>query len=94
MGKETVDIDSYYVGDHIPEARFAIGDFVHCRYTYYQFYYPFYDDDDYYDDSHYGIVVEVDFAKFDEWPGENIYVVFCTDRIYRFFAEEELTKLS
>ena len=75
-----------------PEARFGVGDLVQCRYTYYQFYYPYYGDHE--EEIYYGIVVEVDYAKFDEWPGENIYVVFCTDRIYRFFAEEELVKLS
>jgi heat shock protein HspQ len=82
------------VDDKVPESRYAIGDFVRCRYTFYQFYYPHYAED--FDDEppYYGIVVDVDVAQYEDWPGEVVYVVFCTDRMYRFFVEEELTKLS
>ena len=77
----------------IPVAAFAIGDFVRCRYTYYQFYYPYYQDEED-EPPHHGIVVEVDYAQYEDWPAEIIYVVFCTDRVYRFFVQEELVKLS
>lgn len=76
-----------------PKARFTVGDLVRCRYTLYQFYYPNYSDD--YDEAPYhGVVVDVDLAEYEDWPGEVIYVVYCTDGAYRFFVEEELKKLS
>ena len=76
-----------------PIPRYAVGDLVRCRYTFYQFYYPQYIDE-FDDPPYYGIVVDVDVAQYEDWPGESIYVVYCVDGSYRFFVEEELAKIS
>jgi len=81
------------VDEYEPAARYAVGDLVRCRYTFYPFYYPYYEDD-FDEPPYYGIIVEVDIAEWNEWPAEYIYVVYCTDHSYRFFVEEELFKLS
>jgi len=81
------------VEPRIPKARYSVGDLVRCRYTFYQFYYPQHEDE-FDEPPYFGIVVEVDYAQYEDWPGETIYVVYCTDRSYRFFVEEELVKLS
>ena len=71
-----------------------MGDFVKCWYTWYQ-YYHYYLESDEHDKPVYGVIVEVDYAHYDdEWFHDIIYVVFCTDGMYRFFVQEEVFKLS
>ena len=82
-----------------PEPKFKVGDFVKCWYSLYQYYYyhhQLYGDDlDIDEDPIYGVVVEVDFAQYDEeWFCDVIYVIFCTDGVYRFFIEEEIWKMA
>tara|TARA_B100000131_G_C17743136_1_gene461948 strand:- start:185 stop:346 length:162 start_codon:yes stop_codon:yes gene_type:complete len=43
----------------------------------------------------YGIIVEVDYAKYEsDWFTDILYVVFCTDGMYRFFVEQEVWKIA
>ena len=79
--------------DSIPKARYAVGDLVQCRYAFYQFYLP-YCEDDLDEPPYYGVIVEIERAEHEEWPAEQIYVVYCTDNSYRFFVQEEVLKLS
>ena len=82
------------MGTKKPEPRYAVGDFVKCWYTWYQ-YYHYYLESDEHDKPVYGVIVEVDYAHYDdEWFHDIIYVVFCTDGMYRFFVQEEVFKLS
>ena len=77
-----------------PVPRYKVGDFVRCWYTLYQYYHYYLEDlDDH--DPVYGIIIEVDYAQYDDdWAHDIIYVVFCTDGIYRFFVEEEVWKMA
>ena len=73
--------------------RFKIGDLVRCWYTFY--YYQYYQYDDFDDSPVYGIVIDIDYAEYDEEIFDDIiYVVFCMDGIYRFFVEEEVYRIS
>ena len=77
-----------------PAPRFKVGDFVQCWYTLYQYYYYYLEEHDENQPVH-GIIVEVDYVNFDdEWLADIIYVVFCTDGVYRFFVEEEIRKIA
>jgi hypothetical protein len=74
--------------------RYAVGDFVKCWYTIYQYYYYYHDEWEE-NEPVYGVIVEVDYAEYDDvWPHDIIYVVFCTDGIYRFFVEGEVWKMA
>jgi len=73
---------------------FQVGDFVKCWYSMHQFYYAAYADDFELEPKH-GIIVEVDYAEYDsDWFFDIIYVVYCTDGMYRFFTEEEVYKIA
>ena len=80
------------------ETRFKIGDLVRCWYFYYNYnhyygYYPHGQVDD--EVTLYGVVVEIDYAYWDDQGDhETIYVVYCTDGVRRFFAENEMDKIS
>ena len=77
-----------------PEPRYGVGDFVKCWYTLHQYYYYYLDE---WEDNEpvYGVITEVDYAQYDEkWFPDVIYVVFCTDGIYRFFVQEEVWKIA
>ena len=75
------------------QPRYKIGDLVRCWYTFY--FYQYYKYDDLEDEPVYGIVIDIDYAEYDEELFDDIiYVVFCMDGIYRFFVEEEVYKVS
>jgi len=77
-----------------PKPRYQVGDFVKCWYTLYQYYYYYMDEEE---DNQpvYGIIVEVDYAKYEsDWFTDILYVVFCTDGMYRFFVEQEVWKIA
>jgi hypothetical protein len=83
----------------LPDPKYKIGDFVGCWYVLYQYYYYHHhlygDGFDKNEAPVYGVIVEIDFAQYDEeWNYDVIYVVYCTDGIYRFFLEEELWKMA
>ncbi len=71
------------------EPRHKIGDFVVCKYHFYDFYNYIYDDDDYYFMHYYGIIV--DMAWETNWDDlETVYKVYCLDGEFRFFLEDEI----
>ena len=82
------------MGNKPPVPRYAVGDFVKCWYTWYQYYHYYLEHED--DDKPvYGVIVDVDYAQYEEdWFHDIIYVVFCTDGIYRFFVQEEVWKIA
>ena len=80
-------------------ARYSIGDLVRCIYDVFEHYYPPYPhamyEDDYVGPVRHGIITDIDYALFGSTAAhEIIYVVLCTDRIYRFYAEDEVIKIS
>ncbi len=79
----------------LPTAKYKIGNLVSCRYTFYQYYYVWYDDEE--PETTYGIIVDIDYAVWSEKiyaDTDILYVVFCLDGVYRFFVEEELVLLA
>lgn len=76
------------------DPRYSVGDLVACVYDlYYHYMSPMYDD--YEREPFIGIIVEVEYAMFSELFGyEIIYLVLCVDGIHRYFAEEEIVRMS
>ena len=74
--------------------RYAVGDLVSCAYDlYYHYLSPMYDD--YEREPFVGIIIEVEYAMFSELFGyEIIYLVLCVDGFTRYFAEEEIVRIS
>ena len=76
-----------------PSPRYSVGDLVRCSYEFYQYYYSVWDLET--AAPHYGVIVEIDFATYNEIFGyEILYVVLCLDGSQRFFTEEEIYKIS
>jgi len=81
------------VDEELPTPQYKVGDFVRCSYSFYQYYYYYYDEDS--SVSIHGIVVDIEYAQYEGgWEPDIIYIVYCTDGVYRFFVEEEIRKLS
>tara|TARA_Y100000593_G_C4241710_1_gene302480 strand:+ start:749 stop:985 length:237 start_codon:yes stop_codon:yes gene_type:complete len=69
---------------------YKIGDFVRCKYDFYDFYTYLYGEDEYVHLPFYGIIV--DLAWDDGWYDmEVVYKVYCMDGVERFFLEDELS---
>jgi len=77
-----------------PEPKYKIGNFVRCWYDFYNYYHGYYETP--HVNSMHGIIVEIEYAT---WPDneygepEIIYVVYCTDGVYRFFIEDEVYEI-
>jgi hypothetical protein len=80
-----------------PSPQLSIGDFVRCTYELFNYYYPSgyigADPDEPF--ARYGIIIEVDLARFGELFGyEIMYYVLCTDGTARYYSEHEIEKVS
>tara|TARA_Y100001938_G_C7801371_1_gene287270 strand:+ start:279 stop:515 length:237 start_codon:yes stop_codon:yes gene_type:complete len=78
------------MGLDIP-AKYKIGNLVKGYYDIVEYYYWQDDPDDYFNTSHTGVVVEVDYEC--EYFEDYVYTVLCLDGIKRYFIESELIKL-
>ena len=68
--------------------KYKIGDFVKCRYDFYDFF-SYFHDEDYQYLPYYGIIVDI--AWEDDWHDmETVYKVYCLDSEFRFFLEDEI----
>jgi hypothetical protein len=82
------------VASEIP--KYKVGDFVRCSYELHDFYYYLYGDDD---DSYpyfrfYGVIVDVVLNdEYWHFSTETVYHVYCLDRLYRFFLEDEVVRV-
>ena len=69
--------------------NYKVGDFVKCRYDFYDFYSYVYGENDYHFMQYYGIIVNS--AWENNWDEiETVYKVYCMDGQFRFFLEDEI----
>ena len=83
--------------DECPQPKLEIGDLVRCVYDLYHYYYPnqYTTSDDGEPYTRYGVILEVDYAKFGDIFGyETLYLVLCTDGVARYYSEYEVDKIS